>query len=70
MPGDGEFAKLSQALSATADEVKAQIKSVGEKTSKVASEFSNSFRVIAQDVNTASTSVAQASRSFASTAIW
>jgi phospholipid/cholesterol/gamma-HCH transport system substrate-binding protein len=67
-PGDGDFAKLNQSLVESAEEVKRQIQAVGERASKAASEFSNSFRVIAQDVNTASTSVAQASRSFASTA--
>jgi len=67
-PGDGDFAKLNSSLLASADEVKSQIQSVGDRTSKVAAEFSNSFRVIAQDINTASTSVAQASRSFATSA--
>lgn len=66
--GDGDFAKLNHSLIASIDEVKTLIQSIGDNSSKALSEFSNSFRVIAQDVNTASTSVAQASKSFASTA--
>ena len=66
--GDGDFAKLNHSLISSIEEVKVLIKSLTDKSSKVASEFSNSFRVIAQDINTASTSVAQASKSFASTA--
>jgi phospholipid/cholesterol/gamma-HCH transport system substrate-binding protein len=66
--GDGDFAKLNHSLISSIEEVKVLIQSLTDKSSKVATEFSNSFRVIAQDINTASTSVAQASKSFASTA--
>jgi phospholipid/cholesterol/gamma-HCH transport system substrate-binding protein len=67
-PGDGDLARLSQSVSSGVEELKVQLKSFGEKSSKTVEELSNSFRVVAQDVNTAATSVAQASRSFATTA--
>lgn len=67
-PGDGELAKVTQGLQTGVEELKNLIKNLNDRATQLASDLSNTFRVVTQDINTAATSVAQASRSFSSTA--
>ncbi len=67
-PGQGELAKLTAEFNAAIEELKKAVTTISNKGSDVAKEVTNSLRVVAQDISTAAMGVAQASRSFSSTA--
>jgi phospholipid/cholesterol/gamma-HCH transport system substrate-binding protein len=67
-PGDGDLARLSANLADGAEQVSGMVRNLDEKTSALSTELTNSVRVITQDVNTAATGIAQAAKSFSTTA--